>query len=129
MSVPVKIVHYLKNLLIILLMLLITFGGYVALITRNNNDMTIRQRVLKSVYPALIWWNKTTGRSNKVFANENPVQPPQSLYNLSVTLNNGETISLSAFKGKKLLLVNTASDCGFTDQYDEMQKLYEFPVK
>ena len=37
----------------------------------------------------------------------------------------GETLSLSKFKGKKILIVNTASYCGYTGQYAELQKLYE----
>lgn len=37
----------------------------------------------------------------------------------------GEEISLSEFKGKKVLVVNVASKCGLTPQYEELQKLYE----
>jgi glutathione peroxidase len=37
----------------------------------------------------------------------------------------GEDISLSSFKGKKVLVVNVASKCGFTPQYEDLQKLYE----
>lgn len=120
-----KIFSILKKTLIILLMLLITFSGYVAIITRNTQNMTIRQRILKTVYPAFTWWSKVTGKNVKVFTNENLSQPAQSVYELSVTLNNGDIVSLSKFKGKKLMLVNTASDCGYTDQYSELQKLYE----
>lgn len=86
--------------------------------------MTIRQRVLKTVYPAFTWWSKLTGKNAKVFSNETLSVPPQSIYDLSVLLNNGENISLSQFKGKKMLLVNTASDCGYTDQYTELQEMY-----
>ena len=87
--------------------------------------MTIRQRVLKVVYPAFTWFGRVTGKRSKVFTNESPVLPPQSVYSLYVVLNNGDSIPLSNYKGKKLLLVNTASDCGYTDQYDDLQKLYE----
>ena len=103
---------------------MIAFSGYVAVVTRNTKNMTIRQKVLKAVYPAFTWFNKLTGRSSKVFTNETPATPPQSLYDLSITLGNGDSIPLVKYKGKKLLLVNTASDCGFTDQYDDLQKLY-----
>jgi glutathione peroxidase len=37
----------------------------------------------------------------------------------------GKEISMSAFKGKKVLVVNVASKCGFTKQYEGLQKLYE----
>ncbi len=50
--------------------------------------------------------------------------PLISLYSLSITLNNGTQVGLEKFKGKKILLVNTASDCGYTAQYAELQKLY-----
>ena len=38
---------------------------------------------------------------------------------------NGEKFSFEKLKGKKVLLVNTASDCGFTNQYADLQKLYQ----
>jgi glutathione peroxidase len=37
----------------------------------------------------------------------------------------GKTIDFSSFKGKKILVVNTASKCGYTPQYEALQKLYE----
>jgi glutathione peroxidase len=47
-----------------------------------------------------------------------------SLYDFSATLNNGKDKKLSAYKGKVLLIVNTASRCGNTPQYAGMQELY-----
>ena len=37
----------------------------------------------------------------------------------------GKPISFSNFKGKKILFVNVASKCGFTPQYEDLQKLYD----
>ena len=48
-----------------------------------------------------------------------------SIHGLSINGLNGKTISLKEFKGKKLLIVNTASQCGFTGQYADLQWLYE----
>jgi glutathione peroxidase len=50
---------------------------------------------------------------------------PQSLYDLSFTDNKGHEVSLDAYRGKPVLIVNTASKCGFTPQYDGLQKIYE----
>lgn len=48
-----------------------------------------------------------------------------SIYDFKVKNVNGEEVSLSEFKGKVLLIVNTATGCGFTPQYDGLQDLYE----
>lgn len=48
-----------------------------------------------------------------------------SVYDFSFTTLDGEKKELSAFKGKPMLLVNTASKCGFTKQYEELQQLHE----
>jgi len=46
-------------------------------------------------------------------------------HDISFTSIDGKEIKLSQFKGKKILIVNTASECGFTPQYKELQKLHE----
>ena len=46
-------------------------------------------------------------------------------YDFSIESIDGETINLSEYKNKVVLLVNTASYCGFTKQYDDMQELWE----
>lgn len=48
-----------------------------------------------------------------------------SIYDFKVKTMNGGEVSLSDYKGKVLLIVNTATGCGFTPQYDELQKLYD----
>ncbi|MBR3357038.1 MAG: glutathione peroxidase [Solobacterium sp.] len=47
-----------------------------------------------------------------------------SIYDYSVPSRNGE-ISMSEYKGKVLLIVNTATGCGFTPQYEDIEKIYE----
>jgi glutathione peroxidase len=48
-----------------------------------------------------------------------------SVYDFKVPGLDGNTIDLAKYKGKKILIVNTASKCGFTPQYADLEKLYE----
>ena len=48
-----------------------------------------------------------------------------TIYDFSVKNRKKEEVSLSEFKGKVLLIVNTATGCGFTPQYEGIEKLYE----
>ena len=87
--------------------------------------MTLRQTFLKFIYPVWMFYNKLAGRRSKVLKNKTKLPPPQSFYSLTVQLNNGTELSFDSLKGKKVLLVNTASDCGYTNQYHDLQKLFE----
>ena len=48
-----------------------------------------------------------------------------SIYDFKVKAQDGSQVSLADYQGKVLLIVNTATGCGFTPQYDELQDLYE----
>ena len=49
---------------------------------------------------------------------------PMSIYEISINDINGDKLNMSEFKGKYILFVNVASNCGFTKQYKDLQKLY-----
>jgi len=49
----------------------------------------------------------------------------KTFYDFKINSINGEEINLSIFKDKTILLVNVASKCGFTKQYNDLQKLYD----
>lgn len=86
--------------------------------------MSWRRKILTWVYPFFRVINLLSRKGAAVLYNSNETPPPVSFYSLSVVRNNGEMLHLEAYKGKKVLLVNTASDCGFTPQYAGLQKLY-----
>lgn len=49
----------------------------------------------------------------------------KNIYGFKINSLDGKTIDFSSFKGKKILIVNTASECGYTPQYKELEELYE----
>ncbi|HQR00602.1 MAG TPA: glutathione peroxidase [Ferruginibacter sp.] len=53
------------------------------------------------------------------------VSQTRSIYDFKVAGLDGDTIDFAEFKGKKILIVNTASKCGFTPQYEDLEKLYK----
>lgn len=52
-------------------------------------------------------------------------QSQVSIYSIQINALDGTPIDLNQFKGKKVLFVNVASECGFTSQYEDLQTLYE----
>lgn len=58
-----------------------------------------------------------------LFAPEKNI-PIVSIFDIKVKTIDGEVITLSTFKGKRLLIVNTASECGYTHQYVQLQELF-----
>lgn len=113
----------LKRLLIVLLVLAASFFIYVEIVNRNSVNMTYRQKILKAVYPAWMWWAKITGKNaTEVSGKKPPIVP---FYSLEAIKNDGTTFPFSSLKGKKVLLVNTASNCGYTNQYADLQALQE----
>ena len=59
-----------------------------------------------------------------IMTNSNTENTAKSIYDFKVEALDGSSINFASFKGKKILIVNTASECGFTPQYEGLQKLY-----
>src|SRR5690242_17763998 len=87
--------------------------------------MTSRQKILKLIYPLTVLSSKLKNANNNILVNKNNTTPLISVYDISFELNNDNTISLSSFKNKKILIVNTASDYGYTKQYEALEKLHK----
>jgi len=108
----------------LLFILAILFYVFVETTNRNSRDMTFKQKVLKSVYPVWMWFAGKKGINTNNLSNEKAL-PAIPFYSLTDTSINGQAFDLEKLKGKKVMLVNTASDCGYTGQYDDLQKLSE----
>lgn len=113
-----------KKLMIACTILLSSFAAYVWYVNRNSSNMTLRQKILKAVYPAFVFLQKMSGKTTATQQKQQN-QPPVSFYSLSAVMNNGNSIDFTTLKGKKVLLVNTASNCGYTAQYSELQQLQD----
>ena len=111
-----------KKLVVVILLLT------VALVLIKKKEMSYRQSVLKVLYPLIMFPSKLFGNAKAVQKNIVNKMPIENIYSISIVLNNGSKIMLEQFRGKKILLVNTASDCGFTGQYEALEKLHKlFP--
>jgi glutathione peroxidase len=97
---------------------------YACTTTKSQKNMSTRQNVLKSFYPVLTSVTRFFGVNSKVVLPKTVSEPVTSVYAIPFELINGDTADLSTYRGKKIVVVNTASDCGYTGQYEELQKLY-----
>ena len=107
----------------ILVGILIIVSGaivYISIPKKSNKHMNIKQRLLKAAYPMVMKMSKKNHLNNV-----NNVKPATGFFDLKIMLNDGTTLSQESIKGKKIMIVNTASDCGFTGQYDQLEKLYQ----
>jgi glutathione peroxidase len=83
--------------------------------------MTLKQSILKFLYPLI---RKLSARKNTgMVVNSHEVGPAIPFYSLHATLIGNKPFDFATLKGKKVLLVNLASNCGFTGQYDELETL------
>lgn len=97
----------------------------VLLVCIKQKNMTLRQSLLKTFYPVLMFTSKVFAGNNAILQNKANAKPLTSFYNLKAVDNKGQTINFETLKGKKVLIVNTASNCGYTGQYEELEKLQD----
>ncbi len=78
-------------------------------------------KILKCIFVGLIFFGLS---SNKVNAEES-MKEEKNIYSFTLNDIDGKPLNLAQYKGKVLLIVNTASRCGYTPQYKSLQALYE----
>jgi glutathione peroxidase len=105
--------------------LFILFAIIICLALIKRKDMTWRQSILKTAYPLIMLRSKLFPGKTAALANTQNTKPPIDFYTLTAVANDGTVIDFRRFAGKKVLIVNTASDCGYTGQYDELEKLHQ----
>lgn len=93
-----------------------------AALLMKKKDMTYRQSILKTVYPMIMWSTGKAG-SKQMQVNTAMTKGMVEFYSLSTKDIAGKTFNFEQFKEKKVLIVNTASDCGYTGQYENLEKL------
>ncbi|MDB2446799.1 glutathione peroxidase [Candidatus Pelagibacter bacterium] len=75
--------------------------------------MSKQKAIIYIIIIMFSFFNKTMSNNNETF------------FDLNVNSINGDALNLPKLKGKTILLVNVASNCGFTKQYDDLQNLHE----
>jgi glutathione peroxidase len=85
--------------------------------------MTGKQKAMQYIYPMLKGIGKLFSVNGKIATENKKAIVP--FYSLQAVLNNGTALDFASLKNKKILIINTASDCGYTPQYKELQQLYD----
>jgi glutathione peroxidase len=108
---------------VVLSLILLGMAGYFMIVNRNSKDMTGKQKLLKAFYPIITGVTRMFGKNSDVVKNTDSKIPAISIYQLEVKLITGKLLDLRELRGQKIMFVNTASDCGYTRQYEELQQL------
>jgi glutathione peroxidase len=95
-----------------------------ATLLMKKKEMSYKQSIMKTLYPIIMWGGHSTGKKEILVNNEKAV-PMVSFYSLKAKDIAGNDFDFTNLKGKKVLIVNTASDCGFTGQYEALEKLQQ----
>lgn len=80
------------------------------------------KKILIMVTASFLFWS-CQGQNKQ--AKTNTTMPKQTIYQFKVEDLSGKTFDFASLKGKKIMIVNTASKCGLTPQYKELETLYK----
>jgi len=87
--------------------------------------MNIFRKTITAAYPFRMKISKLTGLGIGIYKNENHVAATENFYSLKARLSTGEEVNFEKFKNQKVLIVNVASECGFTPQYSALEELHQ----
>lgn len=86
--------------------------------------MNFIKKIISSFYKTQMKISKLTGLGIKIETNNLNKNAPMNFYSLKAISNDGREIQFEKYRGKKVVLVNLASQCGFTPQYKELEQLH-----
>lgn len=86
--------------------------------------MRFIKKLISFAYPLSMKFSKFTGVGINIAEKNTDKTAPVNFYSLKATSGSGEEIQFERYHGKKVLLVNLASQCGYTPQYAELEKLH-----
>ena len=87
--------------------------------------MSSIKNLIASTYALRMKISKLSGLGITILENKKNIKAPASFYSLKAKSNNGEEISFEKYRGKKVIIVNLASQCGYTPQYAELEALHK----
>lgn len=85
----------------------------------------IVETLISASYPLRMKVSEMTGIGITIHKNTGNIKAPVNFYDLKMNLIAGYEISFERYRGKKLLIVNVASKCGYTPQYTSLEDLYK----
>ena len=124
--------HQVKVGMLLAVFYLLIFPGNIAQYTNHVDAFSLdtdQKRLTRLFFqPVLILWALWSTGALKHLVSEYRIKKQMAskkLYDFEATTIKGETVSLEKYKGKVILVVNTASKCGLTPQYEGLEKIYE----
>lgn len=97
----------------------------------NHKKISMKTLILSGCFYVLMACSgKSTAQQNKTETHSQTqtapaMSTPSDFYSFKMNSLDGKEVDLSQFKGKKVLVVNVASECGYTPQYAQLQQLHE----